>query len=95
MKLILCLVCHDVYKLTREGRRSCECGKTWGLYLEDGISAQVSNNHSTTVLGFHNGTLLDAILKQRDEGNRADGLGHRFTAFLMPTNAPNVERIDE
>lgn len=95
MKLILCLACHDVYKLTREGKRYCACGNTWGEYLDDGLKAEVSENPDTQVLGFLNNTLAAAVYKQRNEGDRTDGMGHAFIAFLMPDDAPNVKKIKE
>ena len=93
MKLVLCTICHDVYKLTTQGKRTCACGHTWGYYLDDGLKAEVSDTPDTIVLGFHNGTLVDAIRKQRSEGDREDGFGHAFIAFLMPDNAPNVTKV--
>jgi hypothetical protein len=93
MKLILCKKCHDVYKLSTKQTRGCNCGLTWGYYLTDGLKAEVSDNEYTQVLGFHNGTLLEALSKQNREGDREDGFGHQFIAFLMPDNAPNVVKV--
>lgn len=93
MKLILCTICQDVYKLTTGTKRTCKCEHTWGYYLDDGLKAEVSDNPDTIVLGFHNGTLVEAIHKQRREGDRPDGFGHSFTAFLIPDNAPNVKKV--
>lgn len=94
MKLILCLDCHDVYKLAK-AKRTCACGMTWGMYLEDGLNAEVSDNPQTQVLGFHNGELAYAIQDQRTKGDRPDGLGYRFAAFLIPDSAPTVRKVLE
>ena len=95
MKLILCLKCQDVYKLERNKLRQCSCQLTWGYYLSDGLNAEVSDNESTSVLGFHNGTLSEAVFLQRRTGDRPDGMGHRFTAFIIPDCAPTVKRVKE
>lgn len=93
MKLILCLDCHDVYKLDSRAKRSCRCGLTWGYYLPDGLLAEVSDTPETQVLGFANPTLAGAIRSQREHGDRGDGMGREFTAFLMPDDAPNVRKV--
>lgn len=92
MKLILCVNCQDVYKLIREQVRSCKCGKTHGHYLDDGLNAVVSDNEDTYVLGFHNGHLFSALQDQFNLGDQSDGMGRRFTAFIIPSSAPTVQR---
>ena len=92
MKLVLCLSCHDVYKLASVTRH-CKCGNTSGHYLEDGLNAVVSDNDDTCVLGFHNGELATAINRQRTFGDQADGMGRRFAAFVIPDKAPTVKRV--
>ena len=95
MKLILCTVCLDVYKLSSREKKSCMCGNTWGQYLSDGLKAEVSDTPDTVVLGFVNQSLREAILTKRAEGDLPDGTGHRFIAFLMPDDAPNIKRIKD
>lgn len=92
MKLILCTMCHDVYKLNVEAKRECKCGNTWGYYLKGGINAEVSDNQDTVILGLHNSSLVDAIVEQRQNGDPDDGMGIRFEAFIIPKSAPTVKR---
>lgn len=92
MKIILCIQCFDVFKLSSDATRFCKCKASWGHYLQDGLKAEVSDSEFTQVIGFHNGSLRDAILAQREHGDQDDGMGRRFTAFLMPDNAPNVTK---
>lgn len=92
MKLLLCLVCYDVQKLARE-YRTCACGKAGGKYLADGLKAEVTNNPETVVLGFHNGRLLEALNEQKRKGDKPDGLGRDFLAFIIPDVCQTVKRI--
>lgn len=93
MKLILCRYCHDVYKLTKLGVRTCACERTQGNYLPDGLHAEVSNNEYTVVLGFHNGTLVKALDQYNNDPVTEDGMGYNFTAFVIPDGVPTVKRI--
>lgn len=87
MKLLLCYDCYDVKKLAKAWR-TCKCGKVRAKYLNDGKHAEW-NGHGV-LLGIHNTSLAEALMLQRDEGDRPDGLGHRFEAFVIPTKAPSV-----
>lgn len=95
MKLILCLTCHDVYKLTTKELRKCQCGRTEGQYKPDGLNAVVSDNDDTVVLGFANNSLVETVREQRAKGDRPDGWGRQFNAFIIPTSAPTVQRKKE
>lgn len=68
MKLIICVECNDVVALRRTMRR-CECGKTYGRYRSDGLTAEVSENAVSLAIG--NGAIVSAIanlrLKQSDK----------------------------
>lgn len=37
IRLLNCLVCHDVLKLRRRGTRKCKCGKSSGMFDIEGI----------------------------------------------------------
>ncbi len=87
MKLLLCRHCGDVFALMRQ-TRSCKCHGVEGRYI-DNINAEYSGE-GAVVLGFSNFSLVQAIKEQDLHGNRADGLGRRFEAFIIPTNAPTV-----
>ena len=82
MKLIFCTACQDVVKLQREPR-TCACGKAKGWYMDNGVQAHVEG--TAIPLGFNNPDLL-AALKGRPE----EGLGARFTAFVIPHRCLNV-----
>lgn len=93
MKLVLCMNCHDVFKLSKRFVRSCSCGTSWGEYLEDGLNSRVSDNDYTVVLGFDNNTLAQAIVAQQTYGDQKDGRGRVFDAFVIPNNTETVKRI--
>lgn len=51
MKLLFCLECQDIVRLTPE-RRSCRCGRAWGYYLEDNqTTVQTRNSLSLALAG--------------------------------------------
>jgi hypothetical protein len=85
MKLILCLECQDVVKLERE-LRYCKCKECWGKYYEDGLHAVISPK--AIPLGFNNSTLADALRARPKEG-----MGMRFTAFVIPEKCDTVEVV--
>jgi hypothetical protein len=86
MKLLFCNVCHDVVKLTFDGRY-CACKKSWGKYLPDGLYAQISGE--AIPIGFANNTLLEALCKRPQAGD-----GSRFTAFVIPHVCPTIETVE-
>lgn len=86
MKLILCPHCSDVVKL-RKSRTCCECGKSWGLYVND-IDAEI--NSQAIPLGFDNASLVKAI-KHRP----LDGWGYQFSAFVIPFRCTTVVKVKE
>ena len=76
MKLIFCPHCQDVVKIRRDPRR-CWCGKSGGLYKEDGLNAIIYGD--AIPLGFLNSTFSKA-LKERP----FSGAGTEFKAFVIP-----------
>jgi len=91
MKLILCVECEDVVKLSRK-LRSCKCGRAKGMYL-DNVKAVV--NEDALVLGIDNNSLLDAIrFSDLDDVMSETELMAmtRIDAFIIfPTKAPNLK----
>ena len=85
MKLVLCKECQDVFKLASQ-KRNCECGKSSGRYLEDGLHATY---HGPCVpIGFENNSLRDAIINQPKEGQ-----GKCFTAFVIPKECDTMAKV--
>ena len=75
MKLIICTACYDVVCL-RHKRRACECGKSYGLYV-DNINAEIGGY--AVPLGFNNTSLVRALASRPYAGD-----GKRFEAFVIP-----------
>jgi hypothetical protein len=59
MKVIYCKECGDLFKLTREGLRTCKCGNVSGRYREDGKHAEVSE--SAVSIKIPNGHIKRAV----------------------------------
>ena len=58
MKLLFCGYCHDIVKLFPE-RRTCQCGRSWGHYLDDNATTVQSTN--TLSLGLANSDFWRAV----------------------------------
>lgn len=82
-KLIICLYCEDVFKLSPEVRR-CACGKSGGQCSEDGDEATYFGD--AVPLGFKRWSLIFA-LRHRPE----QGLGQNFEAFVIPHDCHNFK----
>jgi len=87
MKLIFCPHCHDVVKMRVGIKTFCECGKSWGAYT-DNLNAV--RNEQCIPLGFTNGSLVNAINHQPEEG-----LGKNFEAFIIPKNVPSIRVVKD
>jgi hypothetical protein len=85
MKLILCPRCEDVIKLNRAGR-FCECGRSWGRYLDDGVNSEISGE--AIPLGFANSELRIALANRPKAG-----MGRTFTAFVIPVHCDTVQVV--
>ncbi len=91
MKLLFCLHCQDIIRLTLE-RRYCQCGKSWGQYTED---------HSTTIqtpesisIGLANQDLqlaLETFFADREYFSPALSL----RAWINPDSEPDVLYVEE
>lgn len=90
MKLLLCTACSDVFALRLNKLRSCACGKVKGQYV-DQLNAEYEGE--AVVLGIANNSLVNAIVEQRERGDRTDGLGRQFTAFIIPEGAKTVRKL--
>jgi len=88
MKLLICLECQDVFKLSTKRVRKCACGKTRGKYKNDGLHAWYSG--PCMPLGFANLTLAAAIQKMQQDPD-ADW-GKYFKAFVIPPNSDTCQR---
>lgn len=87
MKLIFCPTCEDVVRL-QEFIRTCQCGRSGGRYLSDGVHAQYWGK--AVPLGFENADFTDAVRNQPKVGKQ----GLRFTAFVIPKRCDTFERIN-
>lgn len=92
MKLVLCTACQDVVRLNL-AQRTCSCGKTGGQYLDD-INAQYWGDKAVP-LGFSNGSLILALQTQKNVGDKPDGSGHTFTAFVIPESCLSFRRVQK
>src|SRR6187551_608686 len=93
MKLLMCEDCNSIFNLSRKWKQ-CECGKTGGKYLEDGINAIVSKDSISIAIG--NGSFINALgemryieLKKSEKANREFYLNNaRFIAWVRPNEGP-------
>jgi hypothetical protein len=65
----------------------CKCKKSQGYYEKNGLDSVYSG--AAIPIGIGNESFVAAISKDR-QGDRPDGLGHRFTAFVLPKSARTV-----
>lgn len=88
MKLLLCRLCSDVFKLGFKPK-SCDCGAVNGKYLKDGLNAEVWGKEEALIpLGLHNPELVEAIRNQPESG-----MGEEFTAFVIPKQCPTIKVV--
>ena len=85
MKLIYCTICQDLVKLKME-LTYCECEKSCGKYLEDGLNAIYFGDYAVP-LGINNFNFVEALKKQPK-----DGLGKRFEAFIISVECPTFRK---
>jgi hypothetical protein len=89
VKLLLCLRCQDVRKL-RMTLTTCDCGDSFGRYLEDGHSAEYGG--PSRVLGLGNGSLLRAL--QFGPGSEKPDAASSVAAWVKPVECPRLSRVD-
>ena len=85
MKLIYCLHCEDVRKLTRK-LTTCRCGRSYGKYAEDGLNAVYGGQ--AVPVGLTNESFMDALANQPESG-----LGKCFVAFVIPVKCPTFKQV--
>jgi hypothetical protein len=86
LKLLYCTECHTVFNL-RKHLKSCECGKTSGIYQEDGLHAEYEG--PCIPLGFANGDFRYAVEHQPEVP-----MGKKFTAFVIEKQCPTMHKRD-
>lgn len=91
MKLLHCKSCFDIVALCSEDR-ACLCGKSSGYY-KDKLNAVVKG--PCMVLGISNPSFIEATARQMYSGDKEDGQGREFTAFIIPTNCSSVEHDND
>lgn len=100
MKLLLCIDCADIFKLSAKREKSCDCGKSKGKYIND-RDVEISGN--CMPIGFGNRQFSNAVRTQRmldeemsrkdkDRKINMDGMGIRFEAFIIPSYAKSIIR---
>jgi len=93
MKLLLCPECGDVRKLHLD-YTLCECTKSWGYYLPDGIRAKYGGE--AIIIGMDNNDVGELIRRDRLARTNIDFeiLTEQFRAdwFTIP-EGHNIERM--
>lgn len=85
MKLIFCESCQDVVRLQQDYIRACKCGRSGGIYEEDGLHAHYWGVYAKPI-GFANSSLRLALDSQPREGR-----GKIFEAFVIPHRCETFE----
>lgn len=90
MKLLICMECGDIIRLFSE-KRHCKCGRSWGHYLDDQITAvQTSNAYS---LGIANPDLRKALeVFAANPDDFSPMLSVR--AWINPVSGPEIRYVD-
>ncbi|MCW8916703.1 MAG: hypothetical protein OQK24_12745 [Magnetovibrio sp.] len=94
MKLLLCTECSDVQALSLNDVAICRCGKSRGKYLNEAGLAEFSGE-CAHLIGFNNSSFIDAIYWHLNNGDRSDGMGRRFEAFIIPEGAETAIRKND
>ncbi len=89
MKLILCLKCDDVFKLSRT-LKSCECGNVQGRRLEDDLHVEI--NMAAIPIGMANITVVRGALAYQ-RGNK--DVDSRIDAWVFRVDEPHIKRVKE
>ncbi len=77
MKLIYCPKCLDVKKVQMRKVRHCSCGKSWGYYLDDDLTAMVGG--LAMPLAIENDKLREAVARRPK-----DGRGSQCRVRMLP-----------
>jgi hypothetical protein len=82
MKVLYCVKCGDLFKLTRHELRECGCRreKVKGKYRQNGKHAEVSEN--AVSIKIHNDSLKDAVRRmKRLKRNRPKSTDRDYQVF--------------
>ena len=88
MKLLLCTYCGDVRKLRSAEAVECQCGRSKGRYLSDGLHSIVSGE-TARVVGLDNHTLTTAVRTDR----KTNEPGIDVISFLFPIGHKRAETV--
>ena len=88
MKLLYCNKCNDIFLLRRLKRKECNCGESWGYYV-DGLNARYGGD--CTPLGIHNSSFECALKIQLEEKGR----GAHFTAFVISKKCRTFVKVEK
>ena len=88
MKLIYCPECLDVKKLRMLRVRYCECGKSWGYYLDDDLTAEIGG--LAIPLAIANDELREAVARRPKRGR-----GVQLEARVLPKTYETLRYRDE
>ena len=92
MKLIFCRECQDVFKLDYS-IKTCKCGKCYGKYLSDGLTAEV--NKEAVILGINNNSLVGTLRESNFGKLTSKYMGDRFEAFVISPKCDTIKIIKE
>jgi hypothetical protein len=88
IKLIFCPHCLDMKKVRRLELRRCACGRSWGYYLEDDLTAVIGS--AAVPVAIENDELREAIAQRPKEGR-----GSLFYARVLPEKHDTLRRRAE
>src|SRR4051794_35648995 len=89
MKLLYCAHCHDIVRLFPEPR-TCQCGKSWGRYLEDG--ATTVQTWPSLSLGLANPDFSQAKRTFEAEPNAFSPM-LSIRGWINPASEPDVKFV--
>jgi len=97
MKLLLCSECGDLVCLRKKFIRLCYCGEVAGKYLDDNLTAVVTEN--SIVVGIDNNSFGDCLTRYNiynPEGtNPHDKRVDFFFAGWIPTIPGEIIKVDD
>jgi hypothetical protein len=82
MKLIYCPDCLDMMKLRMLELRRCACGKSWGYYLDDDLTAEIGG--LAVPIAIENDQRRDAV-QQRPHNGRGLPVEARVLPVIYST----------
>jgi hypothetical protein len=100
MKVLYCIKCKSLVRLTRKHMRACECGEVRGQYCKDGVHARISQNSATISLVIDTPSFKPIIKRmqqrQKDKPNSTRDDYRRISrlkgAYVRPNIGPGNPR---